>query len=327
MRYAAKMCENPSVIIKQRVQSVIPDCASNLKNQDRLQQFLDLRSHLFSIAYRMLGSASDAEDMLQDCFLRWQRASDLEVQSSRAFLVTIITRLCINLLQSTRKKREEYVGEWLPEPVFTGANADPSRAIQVEESVGFAFLVLLERLTPPERAVFLLHEVFDYDYSDIGEVLDYSEPNCRQILRRARVHLGEQRSRFDACPREREKLFRQFISAATSGDADGLVALLSREVAFHSDGGGKAQALLQPVQGADSVARLLLNWFKKSITTTSQGQPVEVNGQPGIVGYHEGRPFSVVTADIVDGQIHNIYVVTNPEKLAGLHLPAPRNIA
>lgn len=290
-----------------------------MSDHDRLEQFLHQRSHLFSIAYRMLGTASDAEDMLQESFLRWQGATDTEIQSPRAFLVTIITRLCINHLQSTRVKREEYVGEWLPEPVVTGLNADPSQAVQVDESLCLAFLLLLERLTPAERAIFLLHEVFDYDYAEIAKILNYSDTNCRQILRRARQHLGEERPRFDACPQQRATLFRHFVQACASGDANGLVALLSNEVAFHSDGGGKAQALLRSVHGVISVAQLLLNWFKRSAPGRSTGQPVEINGQPGILSFRDGQLFSVVTVDVVDEHISHIYVITNPAKLAFVH--------
>lgn len=298
-----------------------------VQTQDRLKDFLDLRSHLFSIAYRMLGSACDAEDMVQDCFLRWQRATELEIQSPRAFLVTIITRLCINYLQSSRRKREEYVGEWLPEPVLTGIHADPSRAVQVDESLCYAFLVLLERLNPAERAVFLLHEVFDYDYEEIAQILNYSEPNCRQILRRARQHLGEGRSRFDASVELRESLLRQFALAASSGDANGLVALLANDVVFHSDGGGKAQALLHSVQGADSVIQLLLNWFKKIEARGAKGVPAQINGQPAIFSYHDGRLFGVLTLEVVNGQISDIYVLTNPDKLTGLPSVLPQTIA
>ncbi len=286
-----------------------------VRKQSRLEDFLEHRTHLFSIAYRMLGSVTDAEDILQEAFLRWQEVKDPGIQSPSAFLVTIVTRLCINQLQSSRRKRESYVGEWLPEPVVTGAGADPSLAIQVDESLCLAFLVLLERLTPVERAVFLLREVFDYDYPEIAQILSYTETNCRQILRRARQHLGEQRPRFDASLQERERLLRQFVQAASTGDATGLVALLSNDVVFHSDGGGKAQALLRTVSGARNVAQLVANWFQKPIPG-SKGKPAEINGQPGMLGYREGRLFNVLTVDIVDNRIAHLYVITNPEKLS-----------
>src|SRR5882762_4749670 len=213
------------------------------------------RGLLFSIAYRMLGSVADAEDTLQDAFIRWQRASAVDIRSPRAFLVTIVSRLCINHLQSARVQREAYVGEWLPEPLVTEPGSNASEILQMDESVSMAFLVLLERLTPVERAVFLLHEVFDYKHSEIAEVLDQSEANCRQILRRARQHVGVVGRRFKASTQERNDLLERFVQATRNGDMEGLVALLSRDVALHSDGGGKAIALPDQIHGAETVAR------------------------------------------------------------------------
>jgi RNA polymerase sigma-70 factor (ECF subfamily) len=284
--------------------------------------FPQYRSLLFSIAYRMLGSVADAQDMVQETFIRWQ-ASSGEIRSPRAFLVTIISRLCINHLQSARVQREEYVGQWLPEPMLTGPESDPSERFRVDESLSMAFLVLLERLTPMERAVFLLREVFDYEYAEIGQTLGQNEANCRQILRRARQHVAEVRPRFGASPELRQQLLRQFVSAASTGDLNGLVALLSSDVVFHSDGGGKAAAVPNLVYGADNVARAVVGGVKKLVPQNLVSRMAEINGEPGLVSYVNGRPFSVLTLDIADGLVRNIYIVTNPEKLALLpELPA-----
>lgn len=287
--------------------------------QKRLDTFTRHRSLLFSIAYRMLGSSADAEDMVQETFIRWQQASDTEIRSPRAFLVTIISRLSINQLQSARMQREEYVGQWLPEPLLTGPlDGGPSAVAQIDQSLSIAFLVLLERLSPMERAVFLLREVFDYDYSEIAQTLGQSEANCRQILRRARQHIAEKRPRFDASPKQREHLLHEFLEATARGDLEGLVALLSQDAVFHSDGGGKAPALPKPVYGASNVARLILASLEKFVPPNVIRRIAEINGQPGVVSYVGGRPFAVFTVDVADGFIQNLYVVTNPEKLARL---------
>ena len=291
--------------------------------QDRAETFQQYRALLFSIAYRMLGSVADAEDMLQEAFIRWQKSSDEEIRSPRAFLVTIVSRLCINHLQSARVQREEYVGQWLPEPILTGPGSDPSEASRLDESLSLAFLLLLERLTPMERAVFLLHEVFDYEYFEIAQTLGQNEANCRQILGRARKHVAEARPRFDASLQQREQLLHQFLDATSNGDLDGLVALLSSEVVFHSDGGGKAAAVPNLVYGPDNVARAVLGGVKKLVPKNVVRRMAHVNGQPGVVSYLDGRPFSIFTMDIENGLVRNIYVVTNPEKLARLpELPA-----
>src|ERR1700674_3003223 len=195
----------------------------------RLATFSQYRGLLFSVAYRMLGSVADTEDMLQETFIRWQQAANDEVRSPRAFLVTVITRLCINQLQSARVRREEYVGEWLPEPLVTDPGSDPLGVLKVDESLSMAFLLLLERLTPMERAVFLLREVFEYEYEEIAKVLGQSELNCRQILRRARQHVGDIRRRFDASAREHNDLLKRFLQAVRKGEIKGLVELLSSD--------------------------------------------------------------------------------------------------
>src|SRR5260370_23095966 len=218
----------------------------------QLATFDQYRSLLFSIAYRMLGSVADAEDLLQETYIRWQQTSDDAIRSPRAFLVTIVSRLCINQLQSARVRREEYVGQWLPEPIVTDLGSDPLGMVKIDESLSMAFLVLLERLTPIERAVFLLHEVFEYEYSEISVVLGQSEVNCRQILRRARQHVSAMRPRFEAATKDQNDLLQRFLEAIGTGDMEGLLGLLSHDVVLHSDGGGKALAVPNPIHGADN---------------------------------------------------------------------------
>jgi RNA polymerase sigma-70 factor (ECF subfamily) len=285
----------------------------------RLATFDQYRSLLFSVAYRMLGSVADAEDMLQDTFIRWQQAPDDDIRSPRAFLVTIISRLCINHLQSARVQREEYVGQWLPEPIVTDPGSDPLGIIRVDESLSMAFLVLLERLTPVERAVFLLREVFEYEYSEIAAALSLSEPNCRKILERARQHVSAMRPRFKASARKQSDLLQRFLQATATGDLDGLVALLSSDVVLHSDGGGKAIAVPNLVHGAGNVARGVIHGLHKLVPKDRVVRMAQINGAPGIVTYVSGKPFSVLTLDAVEGRIRGIYIVTNPEKLS--HLP------
>jgi len=287
---------------------------------DSLRSFNDYRPLLFSIAYRMLGSVADAEDMLQETFIRWQGTPKGDIQSTRAFLVTIISRLCINQLESARAKREEYFGQWLPEPVITGPDTDPFSRLHIDESVSMAFMVVLERLTPVERAVFLLREVFEYKFADIAEALQRDQADCRQILRRAGQHVAEVRTRFDPSPEQREKLLARFLHATSTGDLADLVAMLSADAVLYSDGGGKGPAIPNLINGADHVARALLGGIKKLVPRDLTSRMAEINGQPGIVSYRNGRPFAVVTIDIRQEHIRSVFVISNPKKLA--HLPA-----
>jgi RNA polymerase sigma-70 factor (ECF subfamily) len=295
----------------------------------RLATFDQFRGLLFSVAYRMLGSVADAEDMLQETFLRWQQASVDEIRSPRAFLVTIVSRLSINHLQSARVAREEYIGEWLPEPLVTDDGKDPLSLLRIDESLSMAFLVLLERLTPVERAVFLLREVFEYEYAEIADVLGQSEVNCRQILRRARQHVNRMRPRFQASRRKQTELLERFLRATGSGDMDGLLALLSEDVVLYADGGGKGLAVPNAIHGADKVARGILGGLGKLVPKGVVRRIVEVNGQPGVVGYLDGKPFAVITLESGEGRrgtdgtadrmdIRAIYLVTNPTKLSRL---------
>lgn len=292
--------------------------SSDAATSIRFATFDQYRGLLFSVAYRMLGSVSDAEDMLQETFIRWQQSPEEEVRSPRAYLVTIISRLCINHLQSARVQREEYVGEWLPEPIVTGPEGDPLGMIRVDESISMAFLVLLERLTPIERAVFLLREVFEYEYSDIASVLDQNEVNCRQILRRARQHVTAMRPRFQPTVRKQRDLLERFVKATSNGDMEGLLNLLTDDIVLHTDGGGKAIAVPNKVRGAEKVTRAILSASRKILPTNLVRRIAEINGEPGVISYLDRKPFSVVTLDAFEGHIRAIYIVTNPEKLSRL---------
>jgi RNA polymerase sigma-70 factor (ECF subfamily) len=285
----------------------------------RLATFNQHRGLLFSIAYRMLGLVADAEDMLQDAFIRWQQASDSDIRSPKAFLITVVSRLCINHLQSARVQREEYIGQWLPEPLVTDSGSDPLELLRADESISMAFLVLLERLTPDERAVFLLHEVFDYGYPEIATVLGKTEANCRQILRRARGHVGAVRPRFEASRQEHDDLLETFFQATGKGEMAGMVALLSKDAVLHSDGGGRATALPNLIYGADNIARAIVHGLRKLVPMERVNSILQLNGRSGVVSYLNGKAYSVLTMEVSDGRIRGIYVVTNPEKLA--HLP------
>ena len=292
--------------------------AGEQKTAIRLAEFDGYRGLLFSIAYRMLGSVADAEDMLQETFIRWQQAPDDDIRSPRAFLVTIISRLCINHMQSARAQREVYVGQWLPEPLATDPGSDPMGIVRMDESLSMAFLVLLERLTPVERAVFLLREVFEYEYSEIASVLNQNEANCRQILRRARRHVGEMRPRFKASARKQNDLLERFLQATGSGDLDGLVSLLSSDAVLHADGGGKAIAVPNVIHGADNIARAILGGMRKIAPKDLMPRIVQLNGEPGVVIYLGGKPFSAFTLHIIGERVSAIYFITNPEKLSRL---------
>ncbi len=296
-----------------------PANASSLDGANRTADFEKYRRLLFSISYRMLGSVADAEDMVQETFIRWQRASTTEVRSPKAFLITVVSRLCINYLQSARARREEYVGEWLPEPIVTEPESQASRIVQVDESVSMALLLLLERLTPVERAVFILREIFDYTHGEIAEVLELSEANCRQLLRRAREHVRQASPRFKTSETQHREVLERFREAAGTGDMDRLLALLSRDVVLHSDGGGKAPAFPRPIYGPDTVARTIAQGLKTLMSLNPVQRIMQVNGEPGIVSFVNGQPHSVFTLDVNEEHVEAIFIVTNPSKLS--HLP------
>jgi RNA polymerase sigma-70 factor, ECF subfamily len=284
--------------------------------ESRAAAFASARPFLFSIAYRMLGSVMDAEDLVQDAYLRWHEAPEADVRSPRAYLATIVTRLAINQLQSARSKRETYVGTWLPEPLVTEDTPD---TVELAESLSMAFLVLLERLSPIERAVFLLHEVFDFEYGEIARMVDKTEANCRQLLARARKRVGSSRARFEADPAQARRLTQRFTEASVAGDMDALLAMLEEDITLWADGGGKVPgAALKPVRGATPAARFVLGVMRRFVPAETTVRPAEINGQPGFIAYVSGRPLSALIFDIREGRVHTIYAIGNPDKLQTL---------
>ncbi len=286
-----------------------------------------LRPLLFSIAYRMLGTVSDAEDIVQEAFLRYHRAAAARqpaagdgIESPKAFLSAVTTRLCIDQLRSARVRRESYVGEWLPEPLLTDTAApDPAGAAEQADSLSMAFLLLLERLTPVERAVFLLHDVFGYDYAEIAGIVGKSEDNCRQLALRARRHVGEGRPRFEASRSKRDSLAGRFFRAVGDGDMDGLVAMLAEDVAVYGDSGGTSPSWPRPIIGRDNVSRLLLGIAGQIRQLGITISPAEINGQPGAMFLDpDGNLTNIFVLDIADGQVRTVRSVINPEKLRHL---------
>lgn len=287
------------------------------------ETYEDLRPLLFSIAYRMLGSVAEAEDVVQEAFLRYHRtlgAQDAEIESPKAYLSAVTTRLAIDHLRSARVRRETYVGEWLPEPLPTGEDApDAARQLEEADSLSMAFLLLLERLTPVERAVFLLHDVFDYGYDEVAEIVGRSEANCRQLAVRARRHIDEHRPRFEASRLERERLASRFFHAVEDGDMNGLVELLAADVVVYGDGGGTSPSWRRPIFGRDRVLRLLLglgrHWRDLGVTI----RRTEINGQPGALFLDpSGGLINVLTLDVADGVVQTVRSVINPDKLGHL---------
>ena len=283
--------------------------------------YAEFRPLMFSIAYRMTGSIGDAEDIVQEAFLRLTRVlrDGASIDSPKAYLATATTRLAISHLRSARVRRESYVGAWLPEPLLADSEPDPAERAEMADSLSMAFLVLLESLTPTERAVFLLHEVFGYAYSEIAEITGKSEPNCRQILARARHHVDEAKPRFETSREQRDEVARRFFDAAGGGDLPGLLQLLAPDVVTVGDGGGKAWALAEPLHGRERVARFVIGLFRRGEKMGTYGVPSWVNGQPGAVTYDaEGRVLNVFVLDIADGAVQAIRSVVNPDKLRHL---------
>jgi RNA polymerase sigma-70 factor (ECF subfamily) len=289
---------------------------------DRERLLDELRPVAFGIAYRMLGSVSEAEDVVQDALLRVHRTLDAgeQIASPRAFVATVTTRLAINELRSARARREQYVGEWLPEPIVTDGEDDPARHAEMADSLSLAMLVLLESLSPEQRAVFVLHDVFDYGYPEIAEIVGKSEANVRQLASRARRRVDERRPRFQTTREQRDELARRFFAAAQQGDLASLEALLAHDVELAGDGGGKAPALARSLRGRDRVARTVINWFRLAARAPEASlRPVTVNGGPGALFLDgEGRVLSVMALEIDDGRIASIGSIVNPDKLTHL---------
>jgi RNA polymerase sigma-70 factor, ECF subfamily len=282
-----------------------------------LETYLGLRASLFGVAYRMLGSATDAEDVLQEAYVRWTARGPGDVTAPSAYLTTIVTRLCIDQLRSARVRRESYKGPWLPEPVEVDAPG-PDDSAELADSLSLAFLVLLEELQPVERAAFLLHDVFDYPYGAIAGIVDKTEAACRQLVSRARRRVDARHQRFPADATRGRELTRQFVVACGTGDVDGLLALLAEDVVVWTDGGGKVRAALRPVTGPHRAARFLLSVARRVADGVSIRELV-LNGQPGVVFEEaDGRVILALTVDVLDDLIVDVRVVTNPDKLVAL---------
>ena len=284
----------------------------------RTEEFEELRSLLFAIAYRILGSVSEAEDAVQETWLRFE-SSPTRPTSTKAFLSAVVTRISIDVLRSARVRREEYVGHWLPEPLLDDPYEDPARSAELADSVSMAALLLLERLSPLERAVFVLREVFGFGFPEVASAVGRSEAACRQLAVRARRHMDAGRPRFEADRREREELAKRFFDAFREGDVDGLRELLAADVQLVGDGGGKAPQLARAVIGAANVARLLTAIVPPMVRIEVTFEPHERNGQPGaIFRDRDGKVLFTWTLDILDGRIQTIHSLINPDKLAHL---------
>jgi RNA polymerase sigma-70 factor (TIGR02957 family) len=285
----------------------------------------ELRPKAFGVAYRMLGSVSEAEDLVQEAFLRLHREleSGTEIDSPEAFLTTVVTRLGIDELRSARARREVYVGEWLPEPILTDEEDDPARHAEIAESLSVSLLFVLERLTPEERAAFLLHEVFDYPYDRIADILGKSADATRKLGQRARQHVGEREPRFETSREQSERLVGRFIDAFQEGKLEGLEGLLAADVTMRGDGGGKVPALARAVEGRVNVAKTLQG-FSRVVARVGgvEARIVEVNGEPGLMNVDaEGKLINVIAIEVAGGEIRSINSIVNPEKLAHLDLP------
>jgi RNA polymerase sigma-70 factor (ECF subfamily) len=284
----------------------------------RDEEFEELRPLLFAIAYRILGSVAEAEDAVQETWLRYQ-SSTTQPTSPKAFLSAVVTRISIDVLRSARVRREEYVGPWFPEPLLTDPYEDPERSAELADSLSMAALLLLERLTPLERAVFVLREVFGFSFPEVAVAVGRSEAACRQLAVRARRHMDLGRPRFEADRREREELAARFFDALRDGDVDGLRELLAADVQMVGDGGGKAPGLARTVIGADKVARVLASGFPVLVRIDARVEPHELNGQPGaILRDRDGQVVATLTLDVLGGRIQTIRSVLNPDKLGHL---------
>lgn len=283
-------------------------------SKSAVEIFESQRMSLVGLAYRMLGTLSDADDVMQEAYLRWTRVEPDSVENPGAFLRAVVTRLCIDHQRTMRARRETYVGPWLPEPIVGGLNPLAEERVEMAESLSMAFLVLLENLAPTERAAYLLRKVFEYDYAEIGGILEKTQANCRQMVHRAEERLRARRPRFDATPRETERLASEFLRACSTGDLDGLMNLLAEDAVLVSDGGGKAIAARRPIQGARNIARFLVGVTRKA----PPGFVVEaaiVNGEPGHVARVNGQPTNIHAFEIVAGRITRLFIIRNPDKL------------
>ena len=313
------MRTNPSV--QSGTAAVRPSGRSRPMDGLHQNEEADLRGLMFSIAYRMTGSVTEAEDLVQEAFFRLERARQggVVVESTKAYLAAATSRLAIDHMRSARVRRESYFGTWLPEPIVSDLHDSPEQMADLSDSLSMAFLVLLESLSPVERAVFLLREVFDYPYEDIAQIVDKSEANCRQIFGRARQHLDAHQERYEVSGEHSEALLRSFLAAARDGDLNQLVDLLAADAVCYGDGGGKASAIRWPIYGRDQVATFLIALFKKLAQMGVTVGPVLVNGEPGIVTHDpQGKIMSVFSLGVLDGVIETVRGIVNPDKLQHL---------
>jgi RNA polymerase sigma-70 factor (ECF subfamily) len=279
--------------------------------------FEELRGRLFGIAYRMVGTAADAEDIVQEAYLRWHQADAQEIRSAEAWLVSVVTRLSIDKLRKASVEREKYVGPWLPEPLIASTSPTPQEELETASDLSMAFMVLLERLAPVERAAFLLHDVFDCAYPMIANVLRKSEAACRQVVHRARERVRSEQARFEATDAARRSLINQFMAAADAGDDDTLLSLFAKDVTLTSDGGGVVAAARKVVRGPSRIARLYLLLSQK-LGTRLRKEILTINGESGLAMYLDDAPFATVSFAIDGNSITALYTVLNPNKLHGL---------
>ncbi|HEU0079150.1 MAG TPA: RNA polymerase sigma-70 factor [Longimicrobiaceae bacterium] len=279
-----------------------------------LVSFEQERGRLFGIAYRMLGSVSEAEDVVQDAYLRWHGVDHAAVAHPGAYLAQLVTRLCLDALKSAHARRVEYYGVWLPEPLVGAEDDDPAAMHELAEDLSLAFLLMLERLSPVERAVFLLRESFGFSHREVAEVVGKSEENCRQIERRARQRLADAKRPAAADPAEHDRLLGRFLTAVRDGDMEGLLEVLAEDAVAYSDGGGRVLAAPNPIRGADRVARFFLGITSKGAAVW-EPLLVPVNGRTGMVGLVEGHPHGVLSIQVEDGRIRSVFLVVNPDKL------------
>lgn len=288
----------------------------NAANADQFESFRPL---MFSIAYRMLGTVEEAEDIVQKAYLRYQAVPSEQIVSPKAFLSTIVTRLCLNQLELAHTQRETYIGPWLPEPVLTATDEQPAQQAELHDSLSLAFLVLLEDLTPLERAVFLLREVFDYDYAEVASITGQQEAACRQVLSRARKHIAERRPRFKPSPDTHRQMLNQFLQAINSGELTGLMQLLTDEVTLQADSGGKVRgALMRVLQGREPVAKYLIASTRFAPSTLTP-EISDVNGEPTLLLRAEGMVFIVISLSVENGHVSAVRVIGNPDKLKSIN--------
>ncbi len=280
-------------------------------------EFAKARNRLFSIAYRMLGSTADAEDMIQETYLRWHQANKNEIRSPEAWLVSVLTRLCIDRLRSATLERETYTGPWLPEPLFTEIPASPEENLELAADLSMAFMLLLERLAPVERAAFLLHDVFDFEYPEVSRILEKSEAACRQVVHRARERVRRDRPRFHPTRDELFSLIERFNSAVIAGDEETVLSMFAEDATLTSDGGSKVNAARKVVLGRQRIARLFLVLDRK-LSGRMTRSIVNINGEPGLVTYLDGKPLSATSFEMDGERIAALYHVLNPDKLKGI---------